>query len=134
MHELGITQGIVDRAREAAQKAGAAKVADLYVTVTPAADFTTESIEMYYQMLTAEDTMFAGARLHFASAPVAALCLACGDEFVTDAPEPLCPQCNSNQVRFDPHAVMIQLTEINVDEGAVAGEPGGAADEASERV
>jgi Zn finger protein HypA/HybF involved in hydrogenase expression len=134
MHELGITQGIVDRARAAALKAGAAKVADLYVTVTPAADFTTESIEMYYEMLTGEDPMFAGARLHFAGAPVAAVCLACGDEFVTDAREPLCPRCSSNQVRFDPHAVMVQLTEINVDEGEVAGAPGGVPDGTSQQV
>jgi len=118
MHELGITQGIIDRAREGAQQAGAKRVTDLFVTVTPAADFTTESIEMYYEMLAADDPMFAGARLHFASAPVSAVCLACGDEFVTDAHEPLCPQCGSNQVRFDPHAVMIQLTDIAVEEDA----------------
>ena len=51
MHELGITQGIIDRAREAAVANGARKVAGLYVVMTPAADFTQDSIEMYFEML-----------------------------------------------------------------------------------
>ena len=122
MHELGITQGIVDRAREAAAQAGAAKVTDLFLTITPAADFQPESIEMYYEMLTDEDEMLKGATLHFASAPVAAACLACGEEFPAEVPQPVCPACGSPQVSFDPHEAMIQLTDIGVDEGA-PGEP-----------
>ncbi|HUK76328.1 MAG TPA: hydrogenase maturation nickel metallochaperone HypA [Thermoleophilia bacterium] len=123
MHELGITQGIVDRAREAAAQAGAAKVTDLFLTITPAADFQPESIEMYYEMLTDEDEMLKGATLHFASAPVAAACLACGEEFPAEVPQPVCPACGSPQVSFDPHEAMIQLTDIGVDEGAEGGEP-----------
>jgi Zn finger protein HypA/HybF involved in hydrogenase expression len=118
VHELGITQGIVDRAREAATEARAVKVTDLFLTITPAADFQPESIEMYYEMLTDEDELLKGAALHFSSAPVAAACLACGEEFPTEAPQPVCPACGSPQVSFDPHEAMIQLTDIGVDEGA----------------
>lgn len=116
MHELGITQGIVDRAREAALEAGGARVRTLHLVMTPAADFSAESIEMYFAMLTEDDSLFAGARLEFRSAAVGAVCLACGDEFPTDAPQPLCPQCGSPQVRFDPSAPMIRLAEIGVDD------------------
>jgi hydrogenase nickel incorporation protein HypA/HybF len=117
VHELGITQGIIDRAREAALKAGASRVSDLFITITPAADFTQESIEMYFAMLAGEDELFKEAALHFASAAVPATCLNCGDDFSTDAPQPLCPMCGSNQVRFDPAAPMVQLTDIGIDEG-----------------
>jgi Zn finger protein HypA/HybF involved in hydrogenase expression len=120
VHELGITQGIVERAREAARQAGAVKVTDVFLTITPAADFQPESIEMYYEMLTDEDELLKGATLHFASAPIAAACLACGEEFPTEAPQPLCPVCGSQQVRFDPHEAMIQLTDIGVDDGLAA--------------
>ena len=116
MHELGITQGIVERAREAARQAGAVKVTDLFLTITPAADFQPESIEMYYEMLTDEDELLKGATLHFASAPIAATCLSCGEEFPTEAPQPLCPVCGSQQVRFDPREAMIQLTDLGVNE------------------
>ena len=120
MHELGITQGIVDRAREAAAGAGAVRVTDLYLTITPAADFTAESIEMYYQMLTDEDELLKGATLHFTPAPVAATCLTCGEEFPTEAPQPVCPVCGSQQVRHDPLAAMIQLTDVGIDEGVAS--------------
>ena len=85
MHELGITQGIIDRAREAAVANGARKVAGLYLVMTPAADFTQDSIEMYFEMLTSEDEFFKGARLHVEHKPVAATCLSCSDEFTRRA-------------------------------------------------
>jgi len=118
VHELGITQGIIDRAREVAVANGARKVSDLYLTMTPAADFTFDSIEMYFEMLTEEDELFRGAELHLDWAPVAATCLACSDEFSTDAPHPTCPQCGSAAIRFDPTAPMVQLTDVGIDDGA----------------
>ncbi len=117
MHELGITQGIVDRARAAALDAGADKVTDLYLTITAAADFTTESIEMYFEMLTDEDDLLRGATLHFALQPVAAACLSCGAEFPTEVRQPICPTCGSQLVRHDPNAVMILLTDVGIDDG-----------------
>lgn len=102
MHELGITQGIIDRAREAAQANGALRVTDLYLTMTPAADFSQDSIEMYFEMLAGEDEFLRGATLHFDHQPVAATCLSCSDEFSTDAPQPVCPQCGSLLVQLDP--------------------------------
>ena len=69
MHELGITQGIIDRAREAAEANGARRVTDVYLAMTPAADFTQESIEMYFEMLAGDDELFRGAALHFDHRP-----------------------------------------------------------------
>jgi Zn finger protein HypA/HybF involved in hydrogenase expression len=122
VHELGITQGIIDRAREAAEREAAGRIGRLHLVLTPAADFSAESIEMYFIMLTEGDPLFEGARLEFGAAPAGTLCLACGDEFVTEAPQPLCPQCGSSQVRFDPAAPMIQLTEIDVEDGDEPGD------------
>jgi Zn finger protein HypA/HybF involved in hydrogenase expression len=117
VHELGITQGIIDRAREAALANGARRVSDLYLTVTPAADFTQDSIEMYFELLAGEDELFHGARLHFAHEAVAATCLKCGHGFSTDAPQPACPKCGSLVVRLDPDAPMVQLTDVGIEEG-----------------
>ena len=117
MHELGITQGIIDRAREAAEANGARKVTDLYLVMTPAADFSQDSIEMYFEMLAGEDDFFEGATLHFDHRPVAATCVSCSDEFTTDAPQPVCLQCGSLMVRLDPDAPMVQLTDVGIDDG-----------------
>jgi Zn finger protein HypA/HybF involved in hydrogenase expression len=116
VHELGITQGIVDRAREAALAHAARRVAGLHLVMTPAADFTQDSIEMYFEMLTGDDELFRGAVLHFDRRPVAATCLSCGGEFSTEAPQPVCPQCGSRVVRLDPDAPMVQLTDIDIDD------------------
>jgi hydrogenase nickel insertion protein HypA len=118
VHELGITQGIIDRAREAAVANGAHRVTDLYLTMTPAADFSQESIEMYFEMLAGEDEFFKGAKLHFDHKPVAAACLDCGNEFTVDARQPACPQCGSLMVRLDPDAAMVQLTDVGIDDSS----------------
>jgi Zn finger protein HypA/HybF involved in hydrogenase expression len=120
VHELGITQGIIDRAREAAVAAGARKVTDLYIAMTPAADFTQESIAMYFEILAGEDELFTGASLHFSDEPAEAACLACQTEFETAAREPACPNCGSFQVSFSPRALMIRLTDIGIDDGEPA--------------
>jgi len=116
VHELGITQGIVDRAREAAVANGAKKVTDVYVLMTPAADFTEDSIAMFFEMMTQDDDLFRGARLHVEHMPVPAVCLDCTHEFSADTTEPVCAKCGSQNVRFDPEAPMIQLTDIGVEE------------------
>lgn len=118
MHELGITQGIIDRAREAATANDARKVTDVFLVMTPAADFTQDSIEMYFEMLTDEDALFKGATLHVEQRPIAATCLSCSDEFTADGPHPVCPQCGSLMVRLDPDAPMVQLTDVGIDDGS----------------
>jgi hydrogenase nickel incorporation protein HypA/HybF len=120
VHELGITQGIIDRARETAVANGARAVTGLYLVMTPAADFSQDSIEMYFEMLTSDDEFFKGATLHFEHRSVAATCLSCSDEFSTDAPQPICPQCGSLLVQLDPEAPAVQLTDIDIDEEAEA--------------
>jgi Zn finger protein HypA/HybF involved in hydrogenase expression len=124
VHELGITQGIIDRAREAAAASGGVRVTDLFLTMTPLADFSQDSIEMYFEMLTQDDEFFAGAELHFTHEAVAATCLSCSDEFTTDAPQPVCPQCGSLTVSLDPDAPMVQLTDVGIDEGTGEGSGG----------
>jgi len=109
VHELGITQGIIDRAPETGEASGARRVTDLFLTMTPAADFSQDSIEMYFEMLAGEDEFFSGAELHFDHRAVAATCLSCSDEFTTDAPQPVCPQCGS---------LMVRLTDVGIDDGS----------------
>jgi Zn finger protein HypA/HybF involved in hydrogenase expression len=116
VHEMGITQGVVDRAREAARIEGAERISALYLTITPAADFTRESIEMYFEMLAGEDPLFDGAILLWEEAPVSVTCLDCSEEFSTEAPHPVCPRCGSLQVRFDPRDALLQLTGIGIDD------------------
>jgi Zn finger protein HypA/HybF involved in hydrogenase expression len=67
-------------------------------------------------MLTDGDAFFEGAKLHWEPRPVAATCLACGAVFEAAEPHPSCPRCSARQVRFDPDAAMLQLTDIGIVE------------------
>jgi len=116
MHELGITQGIIDTARAAATDAGGVGVKRLYLAVTPAADFTEDSIEMYFEMLTGDDEFFAGAELEFDWRPADATCLECDRTFSAEGVAPTCPGCSGDQLRYDPQAPMIQLVGVDVVE------------------
>lgn len=118
MHELGITQGLIDRAREVAQANGAARVTGLYLTMTAAADFTEDAIDMYFAMLAGDDDFFRGAQLHFEWQPTPARCLDCGATFEVRARHERCPRCDSPSVLFDAEAPMVQLTGIDVDDAA----------------
>jgi Zn finger protein HypA/HybF involved in hydrogenase expression len=123
MHELGITQGIIDRARAVAGEAGAVGVRTLYVTVTPAADFTRESIEMYFEMLAGDDDFFRGAALVFEEGAATAVCLKCGETFAAAGARPLCARCGGSQLSYDRQAPMIQLTGVDVvEEGDTEGD------------
>jgi hydrogenase nickel incorporation protein HypA/HybF len=126
MHELGITQGIIDHAREAALASGAARVTDLFLAMTPAADFSQDSIEMYFEMLTGDDAFFAGAKLHFDHRPIVARCMECSEEFTVHARHERCPNCSSVTVILDPDAPMVQLTDVTIDDGTENEGSGGA--------
>ena len=126
MHELGITQGIIDHAREVAGANGAVRVTGLFLAMTPAADFSQDSIEMYFEMLTADDSFFEGAKLHFDNRPIGARCAACGEEFTVCVRPPCCPSCSSLTLTFDPDAPLVQLTDISIDEGTEEEMSGGA--------
>lgn len=115
MHEPAITQDIIDEARAAAAGRGARKVTDVFLAMTPAAGSITQgSIESSFSVLTRDDDLLEGAALHIERRPVAATCLECSDEFSTDAPQPICPQCGSQQVSLDPGVPGVQLTDVGI--------------------
>ena len=115
MDERDLMQAIVEQAREAAVARGARKVAGLYLATAPAVGFTQDSIQKHFEMLAGEDELIRGAALHFEQRLVAATCLSCSDEFSTDAPQPICPQCGSQMVRLDPETLPVQLIDVDVD-------------------
>ena len=116
MHELGITQGIIDRARDAAVTHHARRVGALFLVMTPAADFTEDSIRMYFAMLTADDELLQGAELHFIHEPADAQCVECEHSFRISSADEVCPACSSRAIRVDSTAPMIQLSDIEIDD------------------
>lgn len=128
MHELGIAEGILDRAREAAQANGVARVRTLFVTLTTAADFAPETLTMYVEMLSDDDPVFSGVAVEYQEAPAEGVCLSCGATVeVARRGDLACPVCSAGYVRFGSRTPMVQLTGIDADDSGDGAEAGGGA-------
>ena len=93
MHELAVTQNLVDIALDAARTAGAAQISAVHVQIGALTGIAPDSVHFYFAYLT-RDTIAAGAQLALTIASATATCGACGASFAVVPPLDLCcPQC-----------------------------------------
>lgn len=74
MHEMPVTQGLLNMALEAA---AGRRVTDIYLRVGQMAAIVPSSVELFFEHLS-RGTLAEGARLHFEAAPLEMGCLDCG--------------------------------------------------------
>jgi hydrogenase nickel incorporation protein HypA/HybF len=101
VHELPVTQGILDVALEAAQNAGGGRITAIDLVIGDLASIVDDSVQFYFEILS-KDTLAEGARLRFRRVPAVATCLACANSFEVGAPPlpPACPQCGSPRLQI----------------------------------
>lgn len=92
MHELAITQHMVDLAVRHADGAGASRITDVHVVVGTLSGASPECIRFYWDII-AEHTLAQGARLHFREIPFELECRGCGAMFRPDGQTYNCPTC-----------------------------------------
>ena len=93
MHELAVTESILEIALRHGQAAGATAVTDLFLVVGELATIVDESVQFYWDLISA-DTEAAGAMLHFRRVPAQLTCRACGHTYSPCQDLP-CPACGS---------------------------------------
>ena len=98
MHELTITQSILEVALRHAQQAGAARVTHLYLVIGDFSSIIDDSVQFYWDFVS-EESMAAGATLHFRRIPGRLRCIDCGHEY-PPGPDLGCPQCGGTNVRI----------------------------------
>lgn len=94
MHELPATQSILEIALRHADKAGASRVTDIHLVIGELATLIDDSIQFYWDMI-AENTVAAGATLHFKRVPAELQCMVCREKYRPDGKEIMCPNCGS---------------------------------------
>jgi hydrogenase nickel incorporation protein HypA/HybF len=97
MHELPVTQSVLDLAVQYGEQANATLVTDLYLVIGQLSSIVDDSIQFYWDML-AENTICEGATLHFERLPAILDCQECGTEYTLERELKLCPTCQSNNV------------------------------------
>ena len=99
MHELSITQGILDVALDAARKAGAQRIVAIDLVIGELSGMVDDSIQFYFDFLSRE-TLAEKATLRFRREPAIVGCWDCGGKFEARAPlSPVCPQCGGTKLQ-----------------------------------
>lgn len=99
MHELSITQSMVDLALEQAREAGAKRVAKINLVVGEMSGIVDECVEFYFEFLS-KDTIAEGAALSFKRVPMQARCRSCGELFIPKEFDWSCPNCRNSQMEI----------------------------------
>jgi hydrogenase nickel incorporation protein HypA/HybF len=98
VHELSVTESILEISLRHAQQAGATRVTDLYLVIGQLASVVDDSVQFYWDII-AKDTAAEGARLHFRRIPAELLCLDCGKSYAPGEEILACPQCQGVKIK-----------------------------------
>lgn len=98
MHELSITENILDITLRYANEAEAARVTDLYLVIGDLSTVVDESVQFYWDFIS-EGTVAHGATLHFRRIPGELACQVCGHHY-SPTDQLTCPLCDSEDVRI----------------------------------
>lgn len=98
MHELPVTQNILEIALRHAEQAGAKEIKQINLLIGQYASLVDDSIQFYWQII-AEGTIAQNAVLHFERVPVEFICQDCGAVYRPQEDTFACPQCLSPRVR-----------------------------------
>jgi len=99
MHELGVTQNLLNLALRHAQQANAIRIKELNLVIGELSSVLDDSVQFYWDMV-AEGTIAEGATLNFKRIPARLHCDACGGEFGMNRQDFVCPACGSPQIRI----------------------------------
>lgn len=94
MHELAVTESVLDIALRHARQANASRVTDIYLVIGRLSSIVDESVQFYWELI-AEGTICQHAKLHFNRIPARLRCLDCNQEFDINGNLSPCPQCGS---------------------------------------
>jgi len=99
MHELGITENIVNITLAKADEAQAAKVLKINLVIGELSGFVADCIQFYFDTLS-KDTITQGAALHFETVSPELRCRNCSAVFAPQDTVWSCPRCGSQSVEI----------------------------------
>ena len=99
MHELSITESILEIATRHAEAARAQKVTRINIIIGRLSSVVDDSVQFYWDIIS-QNTICAGSILQFERIPARMKCLDCGSEYSFERDLVPCPQCQSYQSRI----------------------------------
>ena len=108
MHEMGITQGILATAFDAAEEAGAHRISAIHISVGELTEIQDFALSFAFEALT-PGTIAEGATLEVTFIEPRSRCVTCGVEYAHDRFQMVCPECESM------HVELLQGRELRID-------------------
>ena len=98
MHELDVTQSILNIAVRHATQAEAVRVTAVQLVIGQLSSIVDESVQFYWDMIS-EGTLCSGATLHFTRKPALLKCLDCDQSYTLNGELTDCPNCHSARLK-----------------------------------
>ena len=97
MHELAVTQSMVNLVLDEAKKGNARRVKRINLVLGELSGVVGECVEFYFSLMS-KDTIAEGAAISFSTVPTQAKCRECAKVFEVKDSEWVCPGCHSVSV------------------------------------
>jgi len=94
MHELAVTESMLEIALRHAQSARAQRITALYLVIGQLSSIVDDSVQFYWDIIS-QHTIAEGACLHFKRIPVELSCLDCHHQHSPSNSDFICPACGS---------------------------------------
>lgn len=92
MHEMSVTQSVLEIALAHAERAGATRVVRIHLVIGALSGIVDESVQFYFDYVS-EGTLAEGAELVFRREPARFRCWECGAEYEAQTSDWTCPEC-----------------------------------------
>ena len=113
MHELAVTEQILNLALHHAREAKARQVTDLHLRIGALSSIMDDSIQFYWDIIS-QDSLCQGATLHFDRIPAQLHCQDCGQDYMLTDELRACPHCAGIHVKIV-SGQEFQLTSIDIE-------------------
>lgn len=99
MHELAITESLLEIALQQAQKHNARRITKINLVVGELSGVEDECVQFYFDLLS-KDSVASGAALCFLRLPLTARCHDCDTNFTPERLNWVCPGCSGSRVEI----------------------------------
>lgn len=124
VHELPVTQGVLEVVLAAAERAEAHRVRTIELVIGDLSSIVDDSVQFYFDILS-KGTIAEGAELRFRRESAEMTCLDCGSTVTVSAPlSPWCEKCGSGNVRLTGgRAFRVESIEVDDEDSGSQGDP-----------
>ena len=117
MHELSVTESVLEIALRHAERAKATRITDLYLVIGQLSSIVDDSVQFYWEIVS-KGTPAEDSRLHFERIPTRLNCLDCDRCYFPAGEDLSCPNCKGIRVRiiageeFQLQAIEVETAEL----------------------